>query len=173
MGVTSTPDGNKQHQFKVILKNAKTGAFIISSNPFNHHQVFLYFVSQLLPNLTSPLTSAALITKQYNKIESEFHPNDIAAMEYNRTWPNAPRYGMHHYGGLQMKSLEVETLINKIQCLRSLMNKDKTHKLILIMFSWYQHIAGTSFPILEQNNQPTQHRNSVWITDFIRLLKKT
>ena len=52
------------------------------------------------------------------------------------------------------------------------MNKDKTHKLILIMFSWYQHIAGTSFPVLEQNNQPTQHLNSVCITDFIRLLKK-
>ena len=72
-----------------------------------------------------------------------------------------------------MKSLEVEALIKTIQCLRSLINKDKTHKLILIMFSWYQHIAGTSFPILEQNNLPTQHRNSVWITDFIRLLKKT
>ena len=36
----------------------------------------------------------------------------------------------------------------------------------------YQHIAGTSFSILEQNNQPTQHLNSVWITDFIRLFKK-
>ena len=63
-------------------------------------------------------------------------------------------------------------LNKKIQCLRSLMNKEKTHKLILIMFSWYQHIAGTSLPILEQNNQPTKHLNSVWVTDFIRLLKK-
>ena len=40
------------------------------------------------------------------------------------------------------------------------------------MFSWFQHIAGTSFPILEQNNQPPQHINSVWIKDFIRLLNK-
>ena len=52
------------------------------------------------------------------------------------------------------------------------MNKEKTHKLILIIFSWFQHIAGTYFPILEQNTQPTQHINSVWISDFIRLLKK-
>ena len=108
LGVTLAPDGNQHHQFKVILKNAKTGAFIISSNPFDHHQVFLYFVSHLLPKLTSPLTSTALTTKQYNKIESKFHPSVIAAMGYNRTWPNALRYGTHHYGGLQMKSLEVE-----------------------------------------------------------------
>ena len=85
LGVTSAPDGNQQHQFKVILKNAKTGAFIISSNPFNHNQAFLYFISYLLPKLTSPLTSVALTTKQYNKIESEFHPSVIAAMGYNRT----------------------------------------------------------------------------------------
>ena len=85
LGVTSAPDGNQQHQFKVILKNTKTGAFIISSNPFNPHQAFLYFVSHLLPKLTSPLTSATLTTKQYNKIESEFYPSVIAAMGYNRT----------------------------------------------------------------------------------------
>ena len=129
----------------MILKNAKTGVFIISSSPFNHHQTFLYFVLPLLLKLTSPFTSAALTTKQYNKIESEFHPNVIAAMGYNRTWPNALRYGTHHYDGLQMKSLEVEALIKTIQCLRSLMNKDKTHKLILIMFSWYQHIKRHIF----------------------------
>ena len=52
------------------------------------------------------------------------------------------------------------------------MNKEKTQQLLIIMFSWFQHIAGTSFPILEQNNQSTQHITSVWITDFIRLLKK-
>ena len=40
------------------------------------------------------------------------------------------------------------------------------------MFSWFQHIAGTSFPILEQSNQPTQHINSIWIKAFIRLLNK-
>jgi len=70
-----------------------------------------------------------------------------------------------------MKNLEVEALIKKIQCLRSLMSKDKTKKLISIMFAWFQHIAGISFPILEENRQPTKHLNSVWSSDFIRLLK--
>ena len=152
MGITSAPDGNQHHQFKVILKNAKIGAFIFSSNPFNHHQAFLYFISHVLPKLTSPLTSAALDTKQYNKIEGAFHPSVIAAMGYNRTWPIVLRYGTHQYGGLQMKSLEVEALNKKIQCLRSLMNKDKIHKLILIMFSSFQHITGTSFPIGSQTS---------------------
>ena len=142
-------------------------------HPFNYHQSFLYFISRLLPKLTSSLTNAYLDTKQYNKIEGAFHPSVIAAIGYNRTWPIALRYGTHQYGRLQMKSLEVEDLIIKIQYLRSLMNKDKTQKLILIMFFLFQHIAETSFPILETDNQPTKHLNSVWTSDFIRLLKKS
>ena len=114
LGITSAPDGNQNHQFKVIFQNAKTGAFIISSNPFNHYQAFLYFISHLLPKLTSTLTSAALTTKQYKKIEGAFHPSVIAVMGYNRTWPIALRYGTHKYGGHQMKSLEVEALIKNI-----------------------------------------------------------
>ena len=41
------------------------------------------------------------------------------------------------------------------------MDKDKTQKLITIMFSWFQHIVGTSFSILETNNQATKHLNSI------------
>ena len=81
-------------------------------------------------------------------------------MRYNRTWLITLRYVTHKYGGLQMKSLEVEALIKKIQCLRSLMNKDETQKIILIIFFWFQHITGTTFLILEQDNQPTQHITS-------------
>lgn len=113
MGVTSVPDGNQHYQFKVILTNAKISAFIISSNLFNHHQVFLKFISYLIPKLTSPLTSAVLSTNQYNAIEGTFRPSAIAVMGYNRTWPITLRYGAYQYGGLQMKSLEVEALIKK------------------------------------------------------------
>ena len=50
LGVTSALDGNPRHQFQVILQNAKKGSIMISSNPFNHHQAVLYFISRLLPN---------------------------------------------------------------------------------------------------------------------------
>ena len=52
------------------------------------------------------------------------------------------------------------------------MHKDKTQKLIIIVFSWFQHITGTSLPILENDNQTTKYVNSIWINDFIKLLKK-
>ena len=127
LGVTSDPGGNQHHQFQVILQNTKIGSVIISSNFFTHHQVLLYFISYLLPKLTSPLTSAALDTHKYEQIEGVFHPCVIAAMEYNRTCPIALSYRTHQYGGLQMKNLEVEVLIKKMHCLKTLMHKEK-HK---------------------------------------------
>ena len=48
-------------------------------------------------------------------------------MEYNRTCPIALSYRTHQYGGLQMKILEVEVLIKKMHCLKTLMHKEK-HK---------------------------------------------
>ena len=71
-----------------------------------------------------------------------------------------------------MNSLEVEALIKKIQCFKTLMHKDKKTILIIVILLWFQHISGTSFLILENNNQTIEHLNSIWITDFIRLLKQ-
>ena len=84
-----------------------------------------------------------------------FHSCVIAAIGYNRTWSIALRFGTHKYGGLQIKILEVEALIKKLQCQKNTHALKKTHKLIIIVFSWFQHIAGKSFPILENNNQTT------------------
>ena len=71
LGVTSAPDGNQNHQFKVILKNAQTGAFIITSNPFQS--------SSSISLLHIPSTSQANIpTNQcssYNK-----------TIQQNRRW---------------------------------------------------------------------------------------
>ena len=59
-----------------------------------------------------------LDTKQYNQVERAIHPCVIATIEHNRTWPTALRYGTYQYSGLQMKSLEVEALIKKLQCFK-------------------------------------------------------
>ena len=71
--------------------------------------LYLSFTSQvnIHPNKRSPHY------KTIQKTEGAFHPSVIAVMGYNRTWPIALRYGTHKYGGLHMKSLDVETLINK------------------------------------------------------------
>ena len=87
-----------------------------------HHFIQPFQPSLSVPVLHLPFTSQVNIPtnkrsphyKTIHKIGGEFHPSVIAAIGYNRTWPIAPRYGTHKYGGFQMKSLEVEALIKNI-----------------------------------------------------------
>ena len=63
----------------------------------------------------SPLACTFLTTKQYNSIQNIYISPALSSMGYNYTWPIALRFGDHKYCGLQIRHLELETLIRKLQ----------------------------------------------------------
>ena len=105
-------------------------------------------------------------------IHKAYTPQAISSMGYNRTWPLALRYGIHDYGGVQLKHCEVEALIRKIKAIKNLIVKPDSSKLIILLIQWYQHASGTTYPILENPPHPTKYVNSVWMTNFVLLLSK-
>ena len=121
LAITSSQDGNPQHQLIIALAIAKEGTRVLFCNPFNNYQAFIYLNSHFMPKLTYPFTSAYFTSNQYNNIESIIIPTKIAKMGFNRTWPLVLRYGSHQFGGLGLRKLETEALIKKIQGLQSLM----------------------------------------------------
>ena len=125
-----------------------------------------------MPKITYPLSCASFSASQYSRLHKTFIPTAISALGYNRHWPLALRYGKHPYGGLQLKNCEVEALILKIKGLKNLMCKTETSKIVKILIYWFQHVAGTSFPILECPPYDLEYVNSIWVLDLIRLLRK-
>ena len=93
-------------------------------------------------------------------------------MDYNHNWPVALRFGNHKYCGLQLRHLESETLIQKIQHLHLILMKPDTSKLMDTMLAWYQHVSGLTSPILERNPQNVNYINSCWLNDLVKLLKQ-
>ena len=120
----------------------------------------------------SPLACTFLTSKQYTAIQNLFISPALSAVGYNHTWPVALRYGDHKYCGLQLRHLESETLIRKIQQLQLLLMKPDTSKLIFTMLAWYQHVSGLGSPILERYPYNVNYINSYWLNDFVRLLRK-
>ena len=90
LGITSSRDGNPQHQLDIALDIAKEGAKILLSNPFNNYQAFIYINSHFMPKLIYPFTSACFTSNQYDKIEANIIPTAIAKMGFNRIWPILP-----------------------------------------------------------------------------------
>ena len=64
LGITSSRDGNTQHQLKIAIDIAKEEAIIILSNPFNNYQASIYLSSHFIPKLIYPFTSTCFNTKQ-------------------------------------------------------------------------------------------------------------
>ena len=172
LGITTSRDGNPQHQLKIVTYIAKDGARILLSNPFNNYQASIYINSHFMPKFIYPFTSACFNTKQYNTIELTILPTAIAKMGFNRTWPIVLRYGSHQCGGLGIRKLETEVTIKKIQGLQSLTETPDSSRFIMIALQWQHHIYGVSYPLLASDKPFIEYGNSKWLNYFTQLLRK-
>ena len=119
-----------------------------------------------------PLTTSSLSEAQYIKNQKSHIPQELSSMGFNKTWPRALRFRCHPYGGLQLKHIEVETLIRKLRSFHDLLYKDDTSKSVKLLFHWYQYASGVFHPVLENPSHSTSYVNSIWANDLIRMLFK-
>ena len=63
-------------------------------------------------------------------------------------------------------------MILEIQGIHRLLTKPETSKIVYILLHWFQHVAGTTFPIFEHLSYSLDYVNSIWLRDLIRLLSK-
>ena len=126
----------------------------------NRFHITLYLKTHLHPKIMSPLACTFLTSKQYTSIQNLYINPTLSTMSYNHTWPITLRFGNQKYYGLQLRHLESETLIQKIQQLQLLLMKPDTSKLINTMLAWYQHVSGLAFPILEKYLHSVNYINS-------------
>ena len=172
LGITSSNDDDQNHQFQTILQATTEGSRILSTSPFKNYQAKLYLFTHLNPKIHYPLSCASLSQKQYDSLHKAHISNAISSMGYNRTWPSALRFGCHKYSSLQLKDMQTEATIRKINGIRSLLQKKDSSKAVHILIAWYQHASGITFPILERTPWTISYVNSTWMKDFIRLLRK-
>ena len=128
LGITSSNDDDQNHQFQTILQATTEGSRILSTSPFKNYQAKLYLFTHLNPKINYPLSCASLSQKQYDSLHKAHISNAISSMGYNRTWPSALRYGCHKYSSLQLKDMQTEATIKKINGIRSLLQKKDSSK---------------------------------------------
>ena len=149
LGIKSTLTGSQQSQLIDTIAHTTNRARLIFTSPFTRLHLKLYLLTHLMPKITYPLSCASFSESHYSRLHKRFIPTAISALGYNRHWLLALRYDKHLYGGLHLKNYKVEALILKIKGLKNLLCKKETSKIVKILISWFQHVVGTSFPILE------------------------
>ena len=143
-----------------------------SLQTFHSFQSRIYLSSHLNMKLYFPLTTSSLSEAQYIKNQKSHIPQELSSMGFNKTWPRALRFRCHPYGGLQLKHIEVETLIRKLRSFHDLLYKDDTSKSVKLLFHWYQYASRISHLVLENPSHSINYVNSIWANDLIRMLSK-
>jgi len=116
-----------------------------------------YYASALSKTITQNVTYSRISIpryiipshKQYDSLHTSHISTTISSLGYNRTWPSAFNFGCHKYSSLQLKDIQTEATIGKINGIRSLLQKNKSAKAVHILIAWYKHASGITYPILE------------------------
>ena len=161
LGIMSTLTDSQQPQLIDTTVHATNGARLLSAIPFTRLHSKLYVFTHLMPKITYPLSCASFSESHYSRLNRTFISTTISALGYNRHWSLSLRYGKRPYRGLRLKNYEVESLILKIKGLNNPLCKTETSNIVKILLYWFQHVAGTSFPILESPLYDLEYAKSI------------
>ena len=84
----------------------------------HHYRFALYLSSHFNPKIIYPLSCELLALEKYTAIKIIYINSDFYDSIFNRTWSLILRYGLHNYSSIQLKDIEVETMVKKINELR-------------------------------------------------------
>ena len=127
----STPDSHQHHAFTKIITKVHDYTRIITNNHVTPYHASIYLSSSVNPNLFYPINCLDFTPTQQTVIKKGYIFFFISAMCYPTTWSLALRYGTTPMGYLNLKGIEVETILSKIHFIAALLQKDDTqYKLI-------------------------------------------
>ena len=135
LGITSFNDDDQKHQFQTTFQATTEDSRLLSVSPFKNYHVKLYLFTHLNPKTHYPLSCVSLSQKQYDSLHKAHISNAISSLGYNRTWPSALRFRCHKYSNLQLKDMQTEATIRKINSIRSLLQKKDSSKAVHILIA--------------------------------------
>ena len=155
-----------------LLKRNTEHTTTMARSPFNRTDAWSSYHAVYLPSITYPMSSSCLSTKHCNTLQRQFKKVLLPKCGYNRTTPNSVVYGSQDYGGIGLRQLYIERGIAQVYTLMACLRSDGLlSDLALIMISWGQCLAGTSFPLLSDVKTPLPHLHPMtWlpsVRDFL------
>ena len=158
LGVHKAPSSTDTSLFNALKVKNAAHTTTMACSPFSRTDAWAYYHAVYLPSITYPFPSSSLSEEHCTKLQRQFKRVLLPKCGYNRCTPNAIVYGSQDFGGVGLRSLYTERGIAQVYALMACLRSEGLPcDLALIMISWGQFLAGTSFPILENTTTPLPH----------------
>ena len=157
----------KKQAAELELKNNEYGRTIMAS-PIQQKDNWSAYHAIYLPKMTFVLPTCYLDDKQLHKIEKRAISATLCKGGFVSSFPRKVAFGPHKYGGIAMRPLRIEQLIQQVQMvIKHLRCPGQCHSLLRIMLVWAQLGTGMGFPLLASPEKNVPHLECKW-TESIR-----
>jgi hypothetical protein len=139
----------------VLQETATSYARRILTSPLSKRDAWIAYHTVFIPSMTYTFPVTHQSSKSLRRLQSAPTRSTLNKIGFNRNTPHAVAFGPTIYNGLAMRDLTVEQGIGQLQLLiRHVRAESIQGSLFLITLSWWQHLAGVSFPLLQDTATP-------------------
>jgi hypothetical protein len=167
--------GNLQYTTEYNHLHKKTKKFIcaIIACPVQPHEIWEAYNIMYLPSVTYSLASTAMEFAQFEALHQLLFPRLLSRLGYISSFPRKILFGPKLFGGIGAKDLEaVQGIAMILVLIKHIRNGSTVGDAGEILIRWAQMMAGTSLPILV-DNQDIPHIENKWIRklrEFLRVI---
>jgi exonuclease III len=149
LGTWKSAARDQKKQVTELTLKSNDYARTIMASPVTRHDNWTAYHAIYLPRMTYVLPTCYLSEKQLRKIEQRAISATLCKGGFVSTFPRRVVFGPQRFGGIAMRPLTIEQLIQQVQMvLKHLRCPGECHALLRIMLSWAQLGTGMGFPLL-------------------------
>jgi hypothetical protein len=139
----------------VLQETAKRYARRVLTSPLSKRDAWIAYHAVFIPSMTYTIPVTHHSFKSLRRLQSAPTRSTLNKIGFNRNTPHAVAFGPTIYNGLAMRDLTVQQGIGQLQLLIRHVRAESTQgTLFLITLSWWQQLAGVSFPLLQDTTTP-------------------
>jgi hypothetical protein len=140
----------QEKQYQVMLAKNDDYARIILSSALSKKETWTAYYAFYLPRITFIIPNCYFNEVQLDKIQWKATHATLAKGGYVSTMPRAAVYGPHKFGGITMRPLWVEQIVEQVKIIvKHFQCPGDCSIMLRITYAWAQLNSGMGFHLLE------------------------
>jgi hypothetical protein len=164
LGTWKSAKRDQKKQIDVLTTKSNEYARSILASPVTRRDNWSAYYAIYLPKMTFVLPTSHLSAKQFKQIEKRAVAATLVKGGFVSTFPHAVAYGPNRYGGIAMRPLKTEQVVEHAKLiLKHLRCAGENHDMLNITLAWAQLATGMGFPLLEYPGRHVPHLECEWL----------
>ena len=155
----------QREQFKQLQQKEKEHTRALISSQASSRQAWLHHILCFVPSVVYPTAACHLDDHQLDQLQRQYISVLMNKMGFVRTYARSIVFGPKDYGGIGCLDMRIEAGLGAIETIvRHLRTPGHGQSIISAFLNKWQHVSGTSHPLLEYPDIRAPHLEGHFFT---------